>query len=356
MAAVPYPNILSPKEAYKTLGHNKSKKFLDEQELKWQNSPEYVANQEKARQLGIDIDRDYEDRSNDLVGPRVLGQPDDVFGDDGAIDRKQALEILMGSRDNVESGPNRAYRDLDRANKEALKTAPLPTGLPSSLRRELPQAPGTTLGEQAEMDRWESSELATIKKHEGGFYPEVYKDSVRTPENPKGIDTIGYGFNLQRPEAQGVLNHAGIYKSVGDLRSKKESLTEEEAEILVRLEYPMYEDAARRFVGSETWDSMPRDKQNVLTNMSFNLGETGLNKFTKFRTALQAGDYTKAAAEMDDSTWKDQVKTRATEPVTGLIARMKAPAKMAASAPMIPNSNLQNAIARALGSVMEQGG
>ena len=118
----------------------------------------------------------------------------------------------------------------------------------------------------------------------------------------------------------------------------------------------MYEDSARNFVGSETWDSMPKDKQNVLTNMSFNLGATGLNKFTDFRTALQAGDYTKAAAEMHDSTWRKQVKTRATDPVTGLVARMKAPAKMAASAPIIPDSDLKNAIAQALGSVMEQGG
>ena len=245
-----------------------------------------------------------------------------------------------------------AYMGLWEQDHEAMNDlfrSQQTTGLSSSLQREAPQPPEITLREQEEVNRWESSELDQIKKHEGGFYPEVYPDSL-------DIDTIGYGFNLERPEAQNVLDNAGIYKSVADLRSKKESLTSEEAEILIRLEYPEYEASARDFVGSETWDSMPKDKQNVLTNMSFNLGNTGLNEFDDLRTALQAGDYTEAAAAMHDSTWRSQVKTRATEPVTGLIARMKASDQMAANAPMNPDSDLQAAIARALGSVMEQGG
>ena len=44
--------------------------------------------------------------------------------------------------------------------------------------------------------------------------------------------------------------------------------------------------------------------------MSFNLGLPKLKKFKKMKAALDANDYNKAADEMQDSLWFDQVKDR----------------------------------------------
>ena len=226
---------------------------------------------------------------------KELEKSQDYLGDTSTLDRE--MSAWAGLRDQDET----ALRNLFESQQ-----------VPELLRR--PQlAPELTLREQEEQAYWENSELGQIKYDEG-FEPKVYKDSV-------GIDTIGYGFNLERPEAQAELDHAGINKTVADLRSGKKSLTEAEADLLIRSEVPKFESAAMNFVGEETWNSLPKDKQNILTNMAFNLGSTRLNKFNNLRDALQAGDYEKAKDEMYKSTWREQVKSRATR----LMDRMAAP-------------------------------
>ena len=49
----------------------------------------------------------------------------------------------------------------------------------------------------------------------------------------------------------------------------------------------------------------------VLCDMCFNLGISRLMKFKKMIAALEAGDFTKAANEMADSRWANQVGLRA---------------------------------------------
>lgn len=52
-------------------------------------------------------------------------------------------------------------------------------------------------------------------------------------------------------------------------------------------------------------------RQDVIVNMAFNLGVTGLFKFKRMWTALYQKDYNWAASEMLDSKWAKQVKGRA---------------------------------------------
>lgn len=52
-------------------------------------------------------------------------------------------------------------------------------------------------------------------------------------------------------------------------------------------------------------------RQNVLVNMSFNLGVAGLLKFAKTLDYVRRGEYKKAADEMLDSTWSEQTGDRA---------------------------------------------
>lgn len=51
-------------------------------------------------------------------------------------------------------------------------------------------------------------------------------------------------------------------------------------------------------------------RQEVLLNMSFNLGKTRLAGFKKFLAAVNRLDFATAAAEMKDSTWYAQVGDR----------------------------------------------
>ena len=62
--------------------------------------------------------------------------------------------------------------------------------------------------------------------------------------------------------------------------------------------------------------SHPEDVQRVCINMAFNLGRTRLLKFKKMISAVNEGNYAKAAEEMTDSKWYRQVKRRSKELVT----------------------------------------
>ena len=59
--------------------------------------------------------------------------------------------------------------------------------------------------------------------------------------------------------------------------------------------------------------SHPTDVQRVCINMAFNLGRNRPSKFKKMITAVNEGNYSKAADEMIDSKWYHQVKRRGEE-------------------------------------------
>lgn len=71
-----------------------------------------------------------------------------------------------------------------------------------------------------------------------------------------------------------------------------------------------YTDACAIFMNL---DSQPEDCQRVCINMAFNLGRNRLSKFKKMITAVNEGNFNKAADEMVDSKWYRQVKTRGVE-------------------------------------------
>lgn len=59
------------------------------------------------------------------------------------------------------------------------------------------------------------------------------------------------------------------------------------------------------------WVKLDPVRQNVVSNMSFNMGKATLSGFNKFLAAVNMGDYTTAAKEMQDSKWFVQVGARA---------------------------------------------
>jgi lysozyme len=54
-------------------------------------------------------------------------------------------------------------------------------------------------------------------------------------------------------------------------------------------------------------------RQDVLINMTYNLGLAGLLKFKKMLAAVKSGQYDKAAEEMLNSKWRSDVGDRAKE-------------------------------------------
>ena len=122
--------------------------------------------------------------------------------------------------------------------------------------------------------------LESIKHHEG-FVEHVYDDSL-------GIPTIGYGFAI------------------------KDLILQEDLcdEILLRKLRILGRSVMGKF---QFFDSLPSDCKDVLMEMCYQLGVTGVSKFKKALRAMEDGDWEKAADEMLDSKWAKQTPNRAKE-------------------------------------------
>ena len=60
-----------------------------------------------------------------------------------------------------------------------------------------------------------------------------------------------------------------------------------------------------------SFDKLPDEIQQVLINMSFQLGKPRLSKFKKMIAAVEAEDYQEMANQMEDSLWYKQTTNRA---------------------------------------------
>ena len=98
---------------------------------------------------------------------------------------------------------------------------------------------------------------------------EFYVENTKRTSNK----TIGYGFNLERAGSQEALDAAGIKKSLTDLKGGNANLTEEEASRLMQGEMGHFKGVAERYVGTATWKKLSPNRQGILTNMAYNMGE-----------------------------------------------------------------------------------
>ena len=125
--------------------------------------------------------------------------------------------------------------------------------------------------------------MEQIKHHEG-YRETVYFDSV-------GVPTVGYGHAL--------LEGSRVPAVVADILFEQD-----------------YNDASKDYTllalrwGFNDIDTVRR---GIIINMLFNMGMSRVSKFQKMLTALQMGEYDKAADEMLDSRWATQVGKRADE-------------------------------------------
>ena len=125
-----------------------------------------------------------------------------------------------------------------------------------------------------------STLMPRVKRHEG-FRGVPYQDA--------GGWAVGFGCNLsQDPLTEGEGEHLLLNRL---LRAKQAA---------VRV-FPFY-------------DALDPERQNVLVEMTYQMGEGGISKFKKFLAALTGGNWKEAHDEMLDSKWaRDDSPVRAQE-------------------------------------------
>lgn len=147
-------------------------------------------------------------------------------------------------------------------------------------------------------------DLDAIKQHieaREGREPKVYPDSAGHP-------TIGVGFNLDRSDAQEKIEALGL--DYDKVRDGTQTLTDEQIDTLFNADVNQAVSDARGLVSN--FDDIPDDKQTVVTDMVFNMGASTFGTFTNTIDAIENEDWDRAADEMQDSDWFNQVGNRGT--------------------------------------------
>jgi len=128
----------------------------------------------------------------------------------------------------------------------------------------------------------------TLKVDEGVKY-EIYNDHL-------GYPTFGIGHLVVESDEE----HG---KPVGT------PVTEDRVNSVFEKDVAIMIDEARKIFPN--LDELPEEAQQVIVNMTFNMGRPRLSQFKKFIAGVNAGDWNKAAVEMMDSRWAKQVGARA---------------------------------------------
>lgn len=127
-----------------------------------------------------------------------------------------------------------------------------------------------------------------------------------TYTDTEGYPTVGVGFNLGRADAQERLEQVGAdYERV---LTGQDQLTDSQIDALLRYDVDSAMSQARSLV--QNFDNLPEDGQLIVVDMVYNLGADGFAKFENTIDALNDGDWSRAATEMQDSLWFDQVGDR----------------------------------------------
>ena len=132
--------------------------------------------------------------------------------------------------------------------------------------------------------------LEQLKEDEGVKY-EVYLDHL-------GYPTCGIGHLINPEDAEAELE-------VGDEVSE---------ERVIELFKQDIGTACRDAVNIYGWSGFcewPEEVQNILINMTFNMGLPRLSKFKNMHRALEKQDWKQSAIEGRDSKWYEQVTNRA---------------------------------------------
>ena len=132
----------------------------------------------------------------------------------------------------------------------------------------------------------------------------VYKDSL-------GYKTIGIGFNMERSGARSVFSGCGA--DFDACYSGSKCLSDSQISCLFQYDLKWAKKGAANCIDS--YSAHKTCVQNVLIDMTFNMGENSLCSWTNFKSQLRAKDYQAAASNMQSTKWCGQVGRRCTRNV-----------------------------------------
>lgn len=123
------------------------------------------------------------------------------------------------------------------------------------------------------------------------------------------IPTIGYGFNLQRSDANNVMSRYGltlvdVLQNCGDEYSESCLSDNDADDIFNTISYPEAASCADNYASN-----LPPTVRAAVIDVAF-AGCGTLNKFKKMQEALQNQDWQTAGDELVASRWCEQVKGR----------------------------------------------
>jgi lysozyme len=142
-----------------------------------------------------------------------------------------------------------------------------------------------------------------VQKHEGRRSI-TYFDTMGNPTN-------GIGFNLNSSEAQDICDHYGL--NLEKLKAGIEALTETQIDEIFYYQLTSVISQANGLLSN--FNAMPDGVQAVVCDLIFNMGITRFSKFVSTIGQLKAGNWKQAAADLRNSAWFHQVKTRGTDNV-----------------------------------------
>lgn len=129
----------------------------------------------------------------------------------------------------------------------------------------------------------------------------VYKDSL-------GIPTIGIGFNLQRGDAKSILSGLGL--DYNKVLSGKQCLSQAQITSVFNHDLAWAKAGAAKCIPS--FKSLPGCIQNVMIDMTFNMGASSLCSWTTLKNDLAAKKYAAAASFIKGTLYCRQVGNRCT--------------------------------------------
>lgn len=133
----------------------------------------------------------------------------------------------------------------------------------------------------------------------------------------EGHPTICIGFRLDIKGAKELLDRlssAGTYARIMNANSPDRSVSDN---VCDRLFSTKRAEATKDAIAVFGHHCTCVD--NVLIDMTYNLGRAGVSNFKKMKANLAAKNYTGAAGEMQNSKWCTQVKTRCTDDVAHML-------------------------------------
>lgn len=133
------------------------------------------------------------------------------------------------------------------------------------------------------------------------------KVDTKAFKDTTGVPTIGVGFNLNKPGAATRLKALGL--DIAKVKAGTETISKAQAEQLFTEDVATARSDAKKAVSS--FDSLSPARQDVLVNMSFNLGLTSLRGFKGTIKAINEGNFGIAAQRMLKTKWAKQVGQRA---------------------------------------------